>query len=128
MVCKQVIPSLPKEEKWALAEQLRRAVQSVPVNIAEGYGRYYYQDAVRFCYIARGSLEETSSHLTLANRLGYLESKSFDDWMNEIKELRQMLNGYIGFLKRSKRGANEPGSSIREVTSDYIPEGEPPEE
>ena len=111
-----------------MAEQLRRAVQSVTANIAEGYGRYYYQDAVRFCYIARGSLEETSSHLTLANRLGYLESKSFDDWMNEIKELRQMLNGYIGFLKRSKRGANEPGSSIREVTSDYIPEGEPPEE
>lgn len=71
-VCKQVLPLLPVQEKWSLADQLRRSVQSIPANIAEGYGRYYYQDSIRFCYIARGSLEETFSHLTLARELGYL--------------------------------------------------------
>lgn len=58
-VYRQVLPSLPSQEKWSLVDQLRRSVQSIPANIAEGYGRFYYQESIRFCYIARGSLEET---------------------------------------------------------------------
>jgi len=119
VVCKQVLPLLPKEEKWALVDQLRRAVQSVPANIAEGYGRFYYQDAIRYCYIARGSLEETFSHLTLAHRLGYLDAGRYDQISGEIRELRRMLSGYVSFLRRSKRGANEPGASIRDETAHY---------
>ena len=53
-VYREIIPLLPVEEKYALASQLRRSAQSIPANIAEGYGRYYYQDNIRFCYIARG--------------------------------------------------------------------------
>ena len=65
-VYKQVLPLLPPEEKWNLNQQLRRSSLSIPANIAEGYGRFYYQDNVRFCYNARGSLEETLSHLIFA--------------------------------------------------------------
>ena len=54
-VCKLILPKFPPEEKWGLTSQLRRSVQSIPANIAEGYGRYYYTETVRFCYIARGS-------------------------------------------------------------------------
>ena len=57
---KELIPSLPEEEKWALSSQIRRSSQSIGANLAEGYGRYYYQEGVRFSYIARGSLEETT--------------------------------------------------------------------
>lgn len=71
-VCKEVLPLLPAEEKWSLSQQIRRAIQSVPANIAEGHGRFYYQEAVRFCYIARGSLSETYTHITLARELGYI--------------------------------------------------------
>ncbi len=110
---KQVLSSLPSEEKWGLCDQLRRSSQSIPANIAEGYGRYYYQDAVRFCYIARGSLEETFSHLSLASKLGYLSQDIFDKFNKDVQELRRMLNGYIIFLKRSKRGENEPGNDLR---------------
>jgi four helix bundle protein len=46
---------LPKDEKWDLADQIRRSSKSVGANIAEGYGRFYYKDRVRFCYNARGS-------------------------------------------------------------------------
>ncbi|MDH5508575.1 MAG: four helix bundle protein [Anaerolineae bacterium] len=109
-IYKQILPLLPPEEKWALANQLRRASQSISANIAEGYGRYYYQEAVRFCYIARGSLEETYSHLVLANKLEYLPDIVLNDFRDEIQELHRMLNGYISFLKRSKRGEGEPGS------------------
>jgi len=122
MVCKQVIPIMPLEEKWVLSSQLRRAVQSVPANIAEGYGRYYYQDNVRFCYIARGSLEEAFTHLTLANRLNYLPDDQYHQLVDDIHRLRRLLNGYIAYLKTSKRGATEPGSnlSIRETLQTYL--------
>ena len=53
-VCRQILPKLPTQEKWSLTDQLRRSVQSIPTNIAEGYGRYYYQESIRYCYIARG--------------------------------------------------------------------------
>ncbi len=57
-VCKNILPLIPAQEKWSLIDQLRRSVQSIPANIAEGYGRFYFQEGVRFCYVARGSLEE----------------------------------------------------------------------
>ena len=120
-VCKVILPLLPNEEKYSLTHQLRRAVQSIPANIAEAYGRYHYQDSIRFCYIARGSLEETYSHLALARELGYLTSTDFGVLVEEVSKLRRMLNGYILFLKRSKRGENEPGMTypIWEETPPY---------
>jgi four helix bundle protein len=108
-VCVTIIPLLPEEEKWSLSSQLRRSVQSIPANIAEGFGRYYYQEGVRFCYIARGSLEETYSHLRLANDLGYIPKEILDDVLENIDEIRRLVSGYIRFLKRSKRGEGEPG-------------------
>jgi len=111
-VCRQVLPLLPTQEKWGLIDQLRRSVQSIPANIAEGYGRFYYQESIRFCYIARGSLEETFNHITLAHSLSYLSEELFQSLTSEIQEIRRMLNGYISFLKTSKRGAAEPGAAI----------------
>jgi four helix bundle protein len=129
LVCKDILTQLPSQEQWALVGQLRRSVQSIPANIAEGYGRYYFQEGVRFCYIARGSLEETYSHLTLAHKLEYLPNETYQSLAAEIQELRRMLNGYITFLKESKRGASEPGSSVyvRESASSYFAESDLPE-
>lgn len=107
-----VIQALPPEEKWVMANQLRRSAQSIPANIAEGYGRFYYQETIRFCYLARGSLEETYSHLCLALRLQYLVQEEYVALEKEIEDLRKMLSGYIAFLKRTKRGAGEPGSAL----------------
>lgn len=117
----QVIPLLPPDEKWVMSTQLRRCAQSIPANIAEGYGRYYYQENVRFCYIARGSLEETFSHLTLALRFGYLCDELYAMLVVDVNRLRRLLNGYIAYLKTSKRGASEPGASlsVREDLVDY---------
>ena len=54
---------LPSEEKYGRVTQLRRAAASVPANIAEGYGRYHYQENIQFCRHARGSLDEIRSHV-----------------------------------------------------------------
>lgn len=69
-VHKKLIPVLPKEERFDLTDQVRRSSKSVPANIAEGYGRFYYMDNVRFCYNARGSLDETANHIRAALDLG----------------------------------------------------------
>lgn len=127
-VHKEMIPLLPAEEKWSLAQQIRRSAQSIPANIAEGHGRFYYQDNVRFCYIARGSLEETLSHIAFARKVEYLPLALYQSLASDGEELTRLINGYVGFLKQSKRGANEPGTTyaVREFSQDYIIEGEAP--
>jgi four helix bundle protein len=110
LVYTKAIPKLPPEEKWGLAQQLRRSAQSIPANIAEGYGRFYYQENIRFCYMARGSLEETLSHLSLTFELGFLINSEYEDLKNAGNGLAKLLNGYIAYLKRIRQGANEPGS------------------
>lgn len=120
-IYREVLPLLPAEEKWNLNQQLRRASSSIPANIAEGYGRFYYQEIIRFCYIARGSLEETLSHLVLCSDLKYIPKTLFDSLEQDGEKLTQMINGYIGYLKRSKQGQNEPGSNhtVKEEQAPY---------
>jgi four helix bundle protein len=120
-IYKQVLPLLPSEEKWNLNQQLRRSSLSVSANIAEGYGRFYYQDNVRFCYNARGSLEETLSHLVFAFEMEFIPAALYNELEKEDEEIEKMLNGYISFLKKSKQGANEPGANhaIREESEPY---------
>lgn len=132
-VCKTILPKLPVQEKWSLVDQLRRSAQSIPANIAEGYGRFYFQESVRFCYIARGSLEETFSHLILAHKLDYLDDETYKRLNDQTIELRRMMSGYIAFLKESKRGASEPGANhhVREDEPIYtintdLPDSESP--
>ena len=82
-VYKQVLPLLPQEEKWSLNQQLRRSSTSVSANIAEGHGRFYYQDNVRFCYNARGSLEETLSHLIFSFEAGFVPEPLYKEFESE---------------------------------------------
>jgi len=123
-VYKKVLPLLPADERWNLAQQLRRSSLSVSANIAEGYGRFYYQDNVRFCYIARGSLAETLSHLVFAFEVDFVPEALYKELEAEGEEIERMLNGYIGYLKKSKHGEHEPGADriIREDPEPYITE------
>jgi four helix bundle protein len=123
-IYRNIIPLLPPEEKWNLNSQIRRSSLSISANIAEGYGRFYYQDNVRFCYIARGSLEETLSHLVFSFEAKYIPEILFKELSIEGDEIDRMLNGYIAYLKRSRQGADETGSihSTHEISEPYITE------
>ncbi len=110
-ICKFVLPLFPDQEKYALTSQLRRSVQSIPANVAEGYGRFYYQEGVRFGYIARGSLEETYSHLSFARKMDYISQDQFLELHKEISELKRLINGFINYLKQSKELISEPAST-----------------
>jgi four helix bundle protein len=118
---KEVLPLPPPEEKWSLNQQIRRSSQSIPANIAEGHGRFYFQDNVRFCYIARGSLEETLSHIVYSYKVGYISETLYKGLEVNGENMNRLINGYISFLKKSKQGANEPGAnySVHEISPDY---------
>jgi four helix bundle protein len=59
----KLVKSFPNEEKYRLTDQLLRCSRSTTANIAEGHGRYHYQENIQFCRQARGSLSETLEHL-----------------------------------------------------------------
>jgi len=63
---------LPTVEHYRLSDQLIRAARSVTANIAEGYGRYHYQENIQFCRVSRGSLYEILDHLTVCTDEGYI--------------------------------------------------------
>ena len=69
-----VIALLPKEEKYALADQMRRSVVSIPSNIAEGYERNSSKEYIHFLHIANGSKAELITQLEICQMLGYVEN------------------------------------------------------
>lgn len=117
--CRDVLPAFPDHERDALTNQRRRSIQSVPAMIAEGHGRFYFQEAIRFCHITRCSLEEGRTQLVLAFWPGYLGKDIYQQLDRHTVEIRSLLNGYIAYLKRTKRGANEPGFSMSEQAGIY---------
>jgi len=96
----QVISHLPSEEKFDLGSQLRRAAQSITLNIAEGYGRYHYKEAIQFYRISRGSLYELKDALIIAFDLHYINQTEFEQGTELIEQAKIALNGYIGYVKR----------------------------
>ena len=88
---------LPKEEVYGLGDQIRRAVVSVPSNIAEGFGRDSTADFIHFLYIARGSLFEVRTQLELARRLGYLQVS--DEVVATMGSVGRLLNALIRALR-----------------------------
>ena len=95
-------PLLPKDEKYCRVSQLKRSVASTPANIAEGFGRFHYQENIQFCRQARGSLEETANHIIAARDLEQVPSAVCDSLLGQCDEIRALLNGYIKSLQVSK--------------------------
>ncbi len=94
--------SFPSDEKYRLADQIVRASRSVTANIAEGYGRYHYQENIQFCRQARGSLFEILDHLTVALDQGYITDDAFQVMRGEVFAVVKKVNGYISYLERKK--------------------------
>lgn len=89
----ELLKKFPKEEQYALCDQLRRAAVSIPSNIAEGMGRISAKDRAHFIEIAYGSLLEVNCQLEIAQRLGYILSEEWSMERAESEELSKMLSG-----------------------------------
>jgi len=91
----KMIANFPQNEIYGLTSQIKRAVVSVPSNIAEGYGRRSTGDYQRFLNIAMGSLFELQTQLEISIRLNYLKTDQFTN-LNELsKEIERMLSSLI---------------------------------
>jgi len=100
-VVKEVLPQLPKEERFRLSDQLLRAARSVTANIAEGYGRFHYLDNTKFCSVARGSCYETLDHLITAHDEGLIQEEALRIGRQKFEQTKGLLNGYMRYLKRT---------------------------
>lgn len=90
---------LPVSEQFGLSLQIRRSSISIPSNIAEGIGRNHSKDTLQFLYIARGSLYEVETQVTISKELFNLDDAEFVIIINKIKECKRILNGFINYYK-----------------------------
>ena len=91
----------PKEEKYALCDQLRRSSISVPANIAEGMGRRSKREQIHFLEIAFGSLMETFCHIEIARDLGYITEEQFNEKERQIELISKKLSKLTSSIEKS---------------------------
>nr|WP_294947080.1 four helix bundle protein [uncultured Mucilaginibacter sp.] len=94
--------SFPVEEKFRLTDQIVRSSRSIGNNLAEGHGRFHYQDNIRFCVFARGSLTETLDHLIVALDEEIITEECFESFKPDYESCLKLINGYIQYLKKKK--------------------------
>src|SRR5512144_3250009 len=90
---------LPREELFGLTSQIRRAVFSIPANIAEGTGRGTRRDFVNFLRIAQGSLRELETYLLLTVRIRLLDQRRVTPVLNQVYSVARLLNRLIQSLR-----------------------------
>ncbi len=98
----EMVKGFPTEEKYRLADQVIRSSRSIGNNLAEGHGRYYYQDNIRYCIMARGSLSETMDHIIIALDEKIIDQQTYNNFQTEYEQCLKLLNGYIQYLKSKK--------------------------
>ena len=88
-----LLKKFPKEEQYALCDQLRRAVISIPSNISEGFGRYSSKEQIHFFEIAYGSLREVDCQMDISCDLGYISLEEQMDIAAQINKVSAILAG-----------------------------------
>mgnify|MGYP002622973242 CR=1 FL=1 len=101
-----LLKSFPIEENFALCSQIRRAVTSVPINIAEGFGRFSSKEKARFIEIAYGSLTELSCELEISYELDYITKEQYEEAERQItiiaKQLSKLHQSIINNFNKDK--------------------------
>ena len=91
----KVTEAFPREERYGLTSQIRRASVSIPSNIAEGCGHRSDSEFARYLQLAAASATELQYHIILARELSYLEPEHYKELAENIEELKKMLSTFI---------------------------------
>jgi four helix bundle protein len=105
ILCKrtyQIADKLPAQERFNTGKHLRECARNIPGNIAEGFGRYHYQESMQFYRIARGSINEMKSDLYLIKELNYINGKEINEVLDLTGEIIKMLNSLMLTSKNFK--------------------------
>jgi four helix bundle protein len=105
----RIIPKLPKEEMNNVGFQIRKSTRSITANIAEGAGRYHYQEAIQFLRISRGSLDELLDDLIFCSDRKYLTPDIYQEGEAKIKKAKASLNGFIKYNETQKLKSKQKG-------------------
>jgi len=97
-----LVKQYPKEEKFSLVDDMKRAARSTTHNVAEGFGRFHFQENIQFCRHSRGSLHELIDQLITSLDEGHIAKEQYDEGRELIKRALSLLNGYINYLSRQK--------------------------
>ncbi len=97
----KLVKLLPKEETYALSDQMRRAVVSIPSNIAEGHSRNSNREFMNFVSIARGSKSELETQLQICIKLNYLTEQDAENALSLCDEIGKMLTNLMKTLRSS---------------------------
>lgn len=93
IVIYKTIKDFPRNEQFGLTSQIKRAVISIPSNIAEGYARQHTGEFIQFVYIAMGSAAELETQIIISKELCYLKEEAFNKIISDLKEIQRMLKG-----------------------------------
>jgi len=97
----KVLQYFPKEEQFNLVSQIRRAVLSIPTNIAEGCGRETQKELIRFLYISSGSAHELDYLILVSSELNIIQKETAKSLIDEIDQIKKMLAALITKIKSS---------------------------
>ncbi len=98
--------AFPREETYRLVDQMVRASRSAGNCIAEGYGRFHYQENIQFCRHSRGSLTELIDHVLIAQECHYIDPPTHDSLITDIKSTIKSINSYIKYLQNEKNNTS----------------------
>ncbi|MFA5033516.1 MAG: four helix bundle protein [bacterium] len=98
----KIVQTFPDVEKYRLIDQIIRASRSITANIAEGYGRYHYQENTQFCRQARGSAYELLEHINVALDEKYISTDVYNTFRKIIFNGIKTINGYVRYLQKQK--------------------------
>lgn len=90
----EITKTFPRDEMFALTNQLRRSAYSISANIAEGFGRQTKRDKLHFYTIAYGSLLEVKNFLYLSNKLGYIDIPALKDVIDHTTSCQKLVNAF----------------------------------
>ncbi len=102
VLCYEITKNFLPIEIYGLTSQLKRAVVSIPANIAEGHGRLGLGEYIYFLGIAPGSLRETETHLLIANRLNFITSDQLNNALSLSTEISKMISSLLRSLKNKR--------------------------
>jgi four helix bundle protein len=99
----KVCNGLPKDEEYRLKDQILRSARSTTANLAEGYGRFHYQENIQYCRHARGSAYEVLDHFITGVDENLIAETTLSECRVLVEKSVQLLNGYIRYLKSMKK-------------------------
>ncbi len=103
----KLVKKYPAEERYIIVDDMLRAARSTSHNIAEGFGRFHYQENIQFCRQSRGSLYELKDQFICSIDEDFITNDDYKKGMELTDKATALLNGYINYLRKRKSTNNK---------------------